>query len=129
MDITVYLPDEIGTRAREQGLNLSRLLQDAVEIELAHRDAMATLLHAPQTYRLDADGTTHRLVGTKIVEDGDLAVFLTEDERIFLHDAGRLQLFEIDEDWDPPLALRGFLSDAAYEEAMRVLGIRPLRDL
>jgi hypothetical protein len=37
MDITVYLPDHLGALARKEGLNLSRMLRDAVSRELGMR--------------------------------------------------------------------------------------------
>jgi post-segregation antitoxin (ccd killing protein) len=37
MDITVYLPNRLGELGREQGLNFSRLLRDAVTEELRTR--------------------------------------------------------------------------------------------
>jgi hypothetical protein len=43
MDITIYLPDEIGKWAKEQDLGLSRMLRDAVEDEKRRRDARAAV--------------------------------------------------------------------------------------
>ena len=37
MDITVYLPDELGRWAKDNDLNLSRMLRDAVEVAREHR--------------------------------------------------------------------------------------------
>jgi post-segregation antitoxin (ccd killing protein) len=41
MDITVYLPDELGKWAKEHELNLSRMLRDTLEDEKQRRDARA----------------------------------------------------------------------------------------
>jgi post-segregation antitoxin (ccd killing protein) len=57
LDITVYLPDELGNRARDHDLHLSRMLRETVEIEKRRREASAALA---------AETTTHELaVGTK----------------------------------------------------------------
>jgi post-segregation antitoxin (ccd killing protein) len=42
VNITVYLPDDLGQRAKDAGLPLSRLLRAAVEKELAERDESAS---------------------------------------------------------------------------------------
>jgi hypothetical protein len=39
MDITVYLPDDLGHWAKDEGLNLSQLLRAQVEAEKQHRTA------------------------------------------------------------------------------------------
>ena len=41
MDITVYLPDELGTWAKEEGLNLSATLRAEIEAERDRRKARA----------------------------------------------------------------------------------------
>jgi hypothetical protein len=41
VDITIYLPDELGKWAKENDLGLSRMLRKAVEVEKQHRDARA----------------------------------------------------------------------------------------
>jgi post-segregation antitoxin (ccd killing protein) len=41
MNINAYLPDELGRRAKEAGLNLSGLLREAVVAELERRDREA----------------------------------------------------------------------------------------
>lgn len=43
MDITIYLPDELGKWAKENDLNLSRMLREAVEAEKHRRDARAEI--------------------------------------------------------------------------------------
>jgi hypothetical protein len=39
MDITVYLPDQLGQWAKDEALNLSQLLRAQVEAEKQHRTA------------------------------------------------------------------------------------------
>ena len=47
MDITIYLPDEIAKRAKTKGINLSRVLRDALAGQFAEEDAVnETLEHA-----------------------------------------------------------------------------------
>ena len=68
MDITVYLPDEIGQRAKEHELNLSRLLRDAVTEELSRRGAVAETLKDSEVYEIELEGDagyyTGRITGT-----------------------------------------------------------------
>jgi hypothetical protein len=40
-------------RAKDEGLNLSRLLRDALAAEFTKRDAIAQLLDDPQIYELE----------------------------------------------------------------------------
>jgi hypothetical protein len=44
MDITVYLPDELGKRAKAHNLGMSRMLRDAVELEKGRRAAAAAIM-------------------------------------------------------------------------------------
>jgi hypothetical protein len=44
MNITIYLPDDIGTWAKSNNINLSAMLRAAVIEERAERDAVATTL-------------------------------------------------------------------------------------
>jgi len=46
MNITVYLPDDIGKQAKEAGLPFSRLLRKAVESELAKLAEIDQIAHA-----------------------------------------------------------------------------------
>ena len=39
--LNVYVPDELAARAREAGLNVSKLTQEAIETELQRRDLRA----------------------------------------------------------------------------------------
>ncbi len=53
MDITIYVPDELGKWAKEQDLGLSRMLREAVEDEKRCHEAEATLKAEAKTYKLD----------------------------------------------------------------------------
>ncbi|HWX88339.1 MAG TPA: hypothetical protein VNX67_09195 [Solirubrobacteraceae bacterium] len=94
MDITVYLPDDIGKRAKaaDPELNLSRLLRDAVEEELARRERVAGMQEGAREYELDLetpDGNAYTgvLTGTLIAEDSrGVTLYLTTDERVMAYD-------------------------------------------
>jgi post-segregation antitoxin (ccd killing protein) len=131
MDITVYLPDEIGERAKSAGLNLSRLLRDAVSQELERRDALAETLENPETYNValeDRDGLeyTGRITGRLIASSGDIDVYLAEDERVLVHDRFKLKYWEED---DPQENLRDVLEPGSYRTAMNALGLEAIIDL
>jgi post-segregation antitoxin (ccd killing protein) len=132
VDITIYLPDELGERAkREEGLNLSRMLRDAVIEEFERRDAVSNTLEATRTFELDLenrDGRSYvgRITGTAIVADGDHEVYLTDDQRVIAYDANKLDYFEVD---DPLEELSGWLNEPTYMEAMQALGLKPKVDL
>lgn len=134
MDFTVYLPDELGARAKEleRGV-LSRLLRDAVTDELNRRIAMSTTLSDSSEHLIDVTDQedrpfTARITGSRIAEEEPKQVFLTKDERVILYDAdydgGRY--WELD---DPESELREQLSPGPYSEAMHALGIKPVLDI
>jgi post-segregation antitoxin (ccd killing protein) len=131
MDIKVYLPDDIGEQAKEQAINLSRLLRDAVEQELERRKAVQAAIDTPQAFEIDLedkDGHFYkgRITGAVIASDGgDVTVYLTDDERVLVHDVGRLDYYEVQ---DPESELEG-LPHGLYFEALTALGIQPVIDL
>src|SRR5262245_28047518 len=130
MNVNVYLPDDLGKRAKRADLAFSQLLRDAVTAELERREAMAsTLTDDPQTFELeleDKDGFTYkgRITGKLITseERGGLDVYLTEDERVILYYGERLDYWELD---DPEYELRDELEMGTYREACAALGIKP----
>ena len=137
MDFTVYLPDDIGKRAKEaQDLNLSRLLRDAVTRELERREAMKTTLETPTTHEVyvedrDGRGYTGRITGRSIAATEDheeIEVFLTTDERVIVYYGKKNEYHVLD---NPAEELREWLSDApaAYFDAMTALGEEPVMDL
>jgi len=128
MDITVYLPEEIGTKAKSEGLPFSRLLRAAVETELKRRDVVSATLADPQEFELDLEDDegrpyTGRLIGTVIAEGQDVVVYVTEDERVLIHDESRSTVHQIE---DAESELRELLDEEAYLEAMNALGLRPV---
>lgn len=133
MDITVYLPDEIGQRAKAAELNLSGLLRAAVSDELERRAQVTKTLTEPQTYEIyleDRDGRGYkgRITGAMLVRtNDDIEVYLTDDERVIVYDENKTEHWELD---NPVAELRDWLvSDADYAEAMKALGESPVIDL
>jgi hypothetical protein len=132
VDITVYLPDEIGEHAKQRKLNLSRLLRNAVITELERMDTVETTLQTSQEYQLDLedeDGRayTGRIVGKEIAWDEreETSVYLTSDERVIAYDGRRLRYWELG---DPAEDLRQ-LGPIVYTQACNALGIRAVIDL
>jgi hypothetical protein len=137
MDITVYLPDEIGERAKKEDLKLSRMLRDAVIAELDRRGAMVETLSTIETYEL-WPMTNHetgglyvgRIRGKRLWSDGVREVYLTEDKRVLAHDGPDLYRFD-----ERPEELVGNLADwmggpgPEFFEVCEALGIRPVIDL
>ena len=130
MNITVYLPDELGARAKAENLKLSRLLRDAVEDELRRRDAMAATLENVQTYELQlkdsrtGEAYKGRVTGKLIDEThnarDDFEVYLTADGRVLVYDANGLRYDQVEE---PETEL------AYFPDALIALGIEPVIDL
>jgi len=128
VDITVYLPDEIGERAKAEGLKLSRMLRDAVEQELNRRSAMTSTLKDAGTHEvglMDADGSyyTGRITGSIVYDDHERTVFLTTDKRVIVW-AGMTNQYWVVE--DPEEELQG---SPGYADVMHSLGIQPIVDL
>ena len=135
MDFTVYLPDELGKRAKAAELPLSRMLRDAVTEELERQQTVSNTLSTPQTFDLDlqdADGRWYvgRVTGTEIAinDDGDVVIYLTDDERVIAYEAENARYTIVD---DPESDLRSWLpnSNDAYMDAMNALGLKPIIDL
>lgn len=132
MDITVYLPDEIGERAKAAELNLSRMLRDAVTEELERRTAVENTLSDSQTIELELEDDegriyTGRITGAEIArqDHGDWSVFLAQDGRVILYDGERMKYWVLDD----PAAELAHLDPAVYAEACSALGIKAVVDL
>ena len=126
MDVTVDLPEEIGHWAQESGIDLSQTLRAALEAERARRDTVAGTLADSKEHkiRVAETGLDYVLHGTLIAQDYDHEVeaYLGDDERIYVYDAGRQRLHEVDSAED----LRDWLADGLYIDAMRALGHKPI---
>jgi hypothetical protein len=122
MDITIYLPDDLGTWAKEHDLGLSRMLRAAVEDEKRRQEAASTTLGKAATHELEVEGKerhyTARLHGTEIATDDLRHAYLGEDGEIYLYNE-RTQTLDRGVE---PRNLRDYLSEEAYVEAMEALG-------
>jgi len=130
VDITVYLPDEIGTRAKAESLPLSRMLRDAVVQELNEREAMSNTLEKTEAHEVDLEDKngepyTGRITGVVIADDGDDVIYLTDDKRVIAYNNWRKSYDVLS---DPEEELRG-LPPGAYTDAMEALGIKVVIDL
>ena len=138
MDITIYLPDELGKWAKEQDLGLSRMLRDAVEAARRRREAEATLNAEAKTYKLDvrepdgyggSDDITVRLHGTLIAKQdisgyGSTEVYAGEDGKVYVHDFEGQLYRDIEPD-----NLRELVDESTYIEVMRALGEEVIIDI
>jgi hypothetical protein len=124
VDITIYLPDELGQWAKHNGIKLSRMLREAVEGEKKRREAVAdVLLRGSETTELPVEDDdigcyTVRLHGTRLVRDGDIVVFLGENKKLYVYDGGKRDLHSDVR----PEKLNGWIVDAAYYQVLRDLG-------
>jgi len=129
MDITVYLPDELGNWARDHDLHLSRMLRETVEIEKRRREASAALAAETTTHELAVSEPgspgdyTARLHGVLIATQhlgggGSIDVYAGEDDKMYVHYTaeGRLR-----RDVEPE-QLQQYVDEPTYIQAMRALG-------
>jgi post-segregation antitoxin (ccd killing protein) len=126
MNFTVELPDEIGQWAKESGINLSQTLRAELEAERSRRDTVAGTLTDSAEHKIHVaeTGLDYVLHGTLIAQDYDHEVeaYLGQDERIYVYDAGKQRLHEV----DTPQDLGDWLADGLYIDAMRALGQKPI---
>ena len=128
MDITIYLPDDLGKWAKEHNLGLSRMLRDAVEAERQRQNAVAETLASAETHDLtveDDDGNpyTARLHAALIAEQDsgvarDVYAYLGKDELVYVYDERASKLYR----GVSTEELRDWLYDDQYAAAMRALG-------
>ena len=132
MDITIYLPDELGQQAKaDSNVNLSRMLRDALVTYYQEVDTVdATLTNATEyTLKLeDEEGRSYkgRITATRIADSGLLEVFLTDEENVVLYDADKAEYWVIE---DPEEELKDSLDQDAYLDVMAALGRDPVVDL
>jgi post-segregation antitoxin (ccd killing protein) len=138
MNHNLYLPDDLGARAKAAELNLSRLLRDAVTDELERRAAVNETLAKTKEHLLNLTDDEERpyqgrLTGTEIAYDerNDIAVYLTDDERVIVHDGQKEKLHDLSVDPYQVVeeTLRNWLDDDAYIAAMHALGMAPVIDV
>lgn len=126
MNITIELPDEIGQWATQFGIDLSQILRAELEAERTRRDTVASTLADSAQHKIHVaeEGLDYVLHGALIAQDYDHEVeaYLGDDERIYVYDAGRRRLHEV----DSPQDLGDWLADGLYVDAMRALGQKPV---
>jgi hypothetical protein len=141
VDITIYLPDDIGERAKQEELKLSRMLRDAVTAEFERRDAMTDALRDAETYEftlVDNDTGqgleyTGRITGKRIAgsQPEIVGIYLTTDRRVLAvyPDQGVYErLDEPGKDLIQMLLKSGIDQDELLE-ASQALGLKPVIDL
>lgn len=140
MDVNIYLPDDIGKRAKDEGLPLSRMLRDAVTEELDRRSIMANTLENAQKIELELldneeqpyTGTIHGKLVAAGGREGEEHVYLTTDGRVIGYASEQGKYWELGQAVNLSLdeELSNFLRDpAAYTEACHALGIKPVIEL
>lgn len=131
MDITIYLPDDLGKWAKEHSLGLSRMLRDAVEAEKRRTDAITAAKEGSDTHKLEvqepdgyggSDEITVRFHGTLIAKQdvagyGGNDVYLGQDGKVYVHDFQDHLHRDVE-----PGDLREYVDEYTYIEAMRALG-------
>jgi hypothetical protein len=131
VEITVYLPDPVGERAKAEGINLSGALRAAVEAELRMTEAMERLASSALTVDIELENSNGdrylgRITGTLLARGRDCAVYVTDNERIVLYDEVRLAYYNLD---DPEEELKKWLDEDDYLTACNELGIKPVLNL
>lgn len=131
MNLSVYLPDELGNWARGADLPLSRMLRQAVEAERRRRETLTGTMGKAGIYEADVAGEdgkgfTVRVHGSLIAFSGTIRAFIGHDERLFAYDSadgGTMHYL------DSPAELEQLLELDAYIAAMHALGLRPVIDV
>lgn len=144
MNITVYLPEDLGQEAKRQDLPLSRLLRHGVQRELRRREAQKThretmlAAHAdamkPVTLEVDdPDGEDYlaRFVGAEVSDFGPYLVYLHEDGRVVVYDREERRLELVEDPIEELRDLPGFDEDSfgLYRTVIKDLGLRPVIDI
>lgn len=130
MDITVYLPDELGERAKKEDLPFSQLLRSAVQRELARRNAAEDMERDMERRELEVEDrtgpVTYRVTAATVARSGDTEVLLHRTGTVYLYNPSKLTLRELD---NPVEELREVLDERDYREVCEALGIRPVLEL
>lgn len=131
MQLTLYLPDDLGAWAKQAGLPLSRLLRSTVEAERRRLETVTANLGKAGAFDAeitDEDGRefTLRVHGSLLASSGTVRAFLGHDERLFVHDSSGGGTMHYP---DTPAELEDLLELDAYIDAMHALGLRPVIDV
>lgn len=130
-DVTVRIDTELRAWARELEINMSRLFEDALRAEIAQRRAIAeTLSEGVTDHKLelvDREGVEYigRFTGKLIAGDDDNDVYVTDDQRVLVHNRNSADVDEID---DPAEGLQ-WLDRDEYLVAMSKLGLEPVKEV
>lgn len=131
MDVTVYLPDELGARAKEEKINLSGTLRAAVKTELGRREKVRKAvgdLGKPKEFKVrvveNDKEHTGRITGWAIDHNNDWDVYLTADDRVIVYNEFRssYDAMTLDE-------ARAGLDATLFPDALSFLGVEPIVDL
>jgi post-segregation antitoxin (ccd killing protein) len=131
MDVTLYLPDHIGQWAKEAGVNMSRTLRDELEAMMTQQTAMANALENAEEIRLDLadkDGRPYvgRFTGKLVIVGDTCTLYVTDDERVLVHDTDREQIVELD---DLEEELPNWFVGEDYIDACNALGVSAVVDI
>ena len=128
MDITVYLPDDLGQRAKDSEVNLSRMLRDALTAQFEEEEAMEAISAGATVHELkleDKDGHIYNgtITGKEIAGNDRAQVFVTDRNNVVVYDPEKLVYYVEDERTEN---LEDLIGDQdVYLEAMHALG-RPV---
>lgn len=137
MNFTVDLPDDLGQRVKSEELKLARLLRDAVASEFWRRDAMSATPEETKTYEVDVESNGEpyvgRIRGRRIIDHGDVTVYLTDDGRVLQHNIDYGNVDRLDGPGNDLLEnLQDLFAEGEIDEFPKVcttLGLRPVMDL
>lgn len=138
MNVTVYLPDEIGQKAKAVDLNFSRLLRNAIEDEMQkiataekHLREESTEIDLP-LYDEDGNDYVGTFEGRKLGEVGIEAYYMKDDGDVVVYNADKMDYVTFDGIDDPALEehLQTFPEGPSEEREDRVrlmnrLNIKP----
>lgn len=137
MDITVYLPEALGKKAKEANIKFSRLLREAVEQELAIMEAMQNM--ETREIKLETEDKEGgplfvRFEGEPICSVAEISAYRKEDNSIIIYDEALkdYEAFDADDTEAVEEHLAGLLrhgGDEDYVEMLRKLGITPTIDI
>jgi len=132
-DVLVSISEELRTWAREQGVNMSGTMREALQAERDRRAATDATLDKAGEHDLPViggqgvggNGTyTARIHGTQIAGTTDVQVYLCEDGSLVVYHSAKLELHEN----VGQTALERWLdgSPKQYMRAMRAIGEEPV---
>lgn len=105
-DVTVRIDTELRAKARDLGINLSRLLEEKLAAEIDRVQTVAKTLEGSEEIRLDLEDYIGKFTGKFIGEGHDVQAYLTDDERLILYQEDRSEYVVVEDlddldDWFP----------------------------